>query len=204
MGMLGKARGMIATNVDQIVIGETKNIESSDLVVSKGCSLGRSATEMQILRSNVPRLLIAAETGQCAEIRSLSPPAADEDRYSAIEARVQSLCRFHSRLSRTVMVRSDLFALPRAIILDLVETFMKLDEGALAAILRTAGRMGEDAHLVEVPTIKLFSEKARDPELFTQKRCLRWITRFVRSLRTAISRKFNPTDAIGASLPVVR
>jgi hypothetical protein len=135
-------------NFYQMVIGETKNIESYDLIVLSCFSLGNRATAIQILPSDTPRLLIATETGQYMEVVSFLPPPEFDNLYTLIEGQVQSLGRLNSRMYRTVMIRDYLFPAPLATTLDLLKMFMKLDEASQMAILRPAGIRLEDARTI--------------------------------------------------------
>jgi hypothetical protein len=135
-------------NFYQMAIGETKNLESYDLIVLACCNLGHRATAMIILPTKVPRLLIATESGQYIEVISFLPPPGFENLYAAIENQVQSLGRLNSRMYRTVMLGHYLFPAPVMPTLDLLKMFMQLDESSQTTIVNTIRFSLEDAKAI--------------------------------------------------------
>jgi hypothetical protein len=69
-------------NLYQMVIGETKNLESNDLVIMSCCNLGRPVKAMTVLQA---RLIIGTDVGQYIEILSFDRSPEFEQLYEAIE-----------------------------------------------------------------------------------------------------------------------
>jgi hypothetical protein len=135
-----------AGNFLQMAIGETKNLESSDLTIVSRCSLGTAARAMTVLQAKTPRLLIRTDAGQYIEIVSFAPSQKFVALYTAVETMVQSLGRFGSRRQRMVMVEH--FVVPGSVVydLDLLALFLKLDEKNQAAICERVDIRVQEAH----------------------------------------------------------
>jgi hypothetical protein len=128
-----------------MAIGETKNLESYDLIILASCNIGQRATALAVLPAKEPRLLIATESGQYLEVVSFAPPPRFDELYRAIETHVQSLGRFGSRAYRTVMMGNYLFPSPVVTVLDLVKMFVRLDARPQGVIAASAGMSVEEA-----------------------------------------------------------
>jgi hypothetical protein len=146
-------------------IGETQNLESSDLIVLSCCNLGGRVTAIAVLPSDTPRLLIATESRQYIEVVSFVSSPNFETIYTALETHVQSLGRLSSSAYRTVALGHCLFPAPVMPSLDLLKMFMQLDESAQATIVSAVGMNVDDARAICAEVLSCVRPIQKDRDL---------------------------------------
>ena len=126
-------------NFYRLVIGDTQNLDSSDLVIVSCCNLGQKVLSIGIFSSKEPRLLIGTQLGQYMEMVSFAPSKDLDILYKQLSLQVQSLGKFNLTSYRTVVIGH---VIPRARVLydlGMLGVFLRLDPRLQNAICSKIG-----------------------------------------------------------------
>ncbi|OHT10955.1 hypothetical protein TRFO_19527 [Tritrichomonas foetus] len=125
-------------NFFQMQIGETKNIESSDLDILSCYALGDCISSMIVFQTpkkdseeeTATKLLIGKQNSQYLEVVKFDPPEQFKLLYTEMEKEFQSLGRLSSRGHRTVLFDNYLPQCPTMYNFDLLKMYLELDENS--------------------------------------------------------------------------
>ena len=126
-------------NFFRMVIGETKNVESCDLIIVGCCHIGEPVRSMCVFAGEEVRLLLATELGQYIEVIGFDPEPPLHALYQQLEWQLQSIGKFNARIYRAVKLGQ--FIPPSPVFYDIgvLRLFMSLDKPTQATICSKSG-----------------------------------------------------------------
>ena len=141
-------------NFFQMQIGDTKNVESSDLDILSCCALGEPVSAMITFQNprkesdeSSTKILIGTHSSQYIEVVKFDkdPPHEFKILYEEIEKSVYSLGKLSSRGHRTVLIGDFILNCPVMYNFDLIKIFLELDPANQEAIANNIGMSVEAA-----------------------------------------------------------
>lgn len=117
-----------AGNFFRLVIGETRNLESCDLVIVGCCHIGQTVRSMVTFSGDDLKLLLGTEFGQYVEVVTFEHDKSFEALYGQLEVQLQSIGKFNAKMYRSVKLGQ--FLPPARVLYDVgvLILFMHLDE----------------------------------------------------------------------------
>ena len=137
----------------RLVIGETRNLESCDLVIAGCCTIGQVVRSIGVLSSKDCKLILGTELGQYIEVITFQHPRSLAVLYDQLSQQAQSLGNFHLRSYRTVVLSHAIPHVPILYDLDLLHAFLRLDARLQEMVSTKAGLTAQAARQICLDTI---------------------------------------------------